>query len=156
MPLNPRKVRQIRDGLLPMSGDGYCFMRLLGYYETTTWEALRNQALRRDSGECTECGSRYDLEVHHVRYPEYFFRGKHRFINVEGDVAENLVTLCTQHHADRHPHFTIGGVASEKPACLYEEETPASEIDFRSVTFRSDDPPDADENSPDSCDWANE
>ena len=156
MPLDPRKIRQIRSGTLPETGDGYCYMRLIDYYDTTTWEDLRTQALRRDLGVCTECGSAYDLEVHHARYPDSFFRGKHRYINIEGDVAENLVTLCRQHHADRHPHFIIGDIAPEKPACLYEEEQPASEIDFRSVTFESDAPSDSGENSPDSLNQADD
>lgn len=150
MRLSRRMIRRVKEGRLAKSGPGYHFMRLVDYYDSTTWEDLRNQALRRDGGVCVECGSRYDLHVHHTRYPEFFFLDSDKYINIESDTIENLTTLCARHHADRHSHLIVGNADPAHLSYLYEEEDPVAEIDFRYVTFEGEALDPEDENVRDS------
>lgn len=63
------------------------------------WPALRLQALRRDGWKCTECGSKYRLEVHHVQsvrtHPELAF------------TLANLAVLCAPCHV-RYTRAELG------------------------------------------------
>lgn len=58
---------------------------------TKRWRALRQQALRRDGFKCTECGSRYRLQVHHVKRSEKFPELAYEL--------DNLLTLCGPCHS---------------------------------------------------------
>lgn len=140
MRLNRDKIRRIKTGLLPKAGKGYRFVPLADYYDSSEWLDLRDQALRRDGGACAECGSRYDLEVHHNKYPQDFFLGKQKYINVEDDALEKLVTLCNEHHAYRHAHLAPkfeDGDENRKPHVPYQDDDAPEEIDFRRVGFES-------------------
>jgi ATP-dependent DNA helicase RecQ len=57
-----------------------------------SYEALRQQVLRRDGWRCQSCGTMSNLEVHHQQ-----FRSQSG-----SDSGENLITLCTSCHADIH------------------------------------------------------
>jgi len=62
-------------------------------HHNSRWRAVRMQAVRRDDFKCTECGSRWRLEVHHVipveAAPELTF-----------DLG-NLKTLCRDCHLQK-------------------------------------------------------
>ena len=53
---------------------------------------LRQQVLRRDGWRCQACGAMSDLEVHHKQFRSHSGH----------DSEENLITLCTACHAQRH------------------------------------------------------
>ena len=60
------------------------------------WVVERAVAIARDGG-CAECGSLFDIAVHHIKSLREF----------DGDYAnanrpENLVTLCRPHHIEVH------------------------------------------------------
>jgi ATP-dependent DNA helicase RecQ len=60
-----------------------------------SYEALRQQVLRRDGWRCQSCGTISNLEVHHKQ-----------FRSQSGDDSEeNLITLCTACHAQSHSGF---------------------------------------------------
>lgn len=61
------------------------------YIKTPHWKALRAKAIFRDSGQCTVCGSRSKLEVHHLNYR-----------NLGHESMEDLTTLCGRCHAAAH------------------------------------------------------
>lgn len=72
----------------------------------TRWRALRLQALRRDGYQCLQCGTRYRLEVDHIKAvrhaPELGFE------------LSNLQTLCISCHSRKtrleigHPDLSPG------------------------------------------------
>ena len=63
------------------------------------YESLRQQVLRRDSWRCQYCGTISNLEVHHKQFRSHL-----------GDDSElNLITLCTQCHAQVHRGQTHKG-----------------------------------------------
>lgn len=146
MPLSPKEIRDIKK-VLRKVGVRHHFMRLIDYYGTVAWESLRTDAMRRDQGVCVVCGTSNNLQVHHVRYPESFCIGRDKYINIETDSIENLVTLCEGHHAERHSHQMRITLGSDRPTYIYEEESPPKEIDFRMVNFVADAPFDADGDS---------
>jgi 5-methylcytosine-specific restriction endonuclease McrA len=57
-----------------------------------SYEALRQQILRRDGWRCQLCGAMSNLEVHHKQ-----FRSRSG-----DDSEENLITLCTACHHTTH------------------------------------------------------
>jgi len=57
-----------------------------------SYEALRQQVLRRDGWRCQSCGTMSNLEVHHKQFRS---RSGH-------DSKENLITLCSTCHASAH------------------------------------------------------
>ncbi len=57
-----------------------------------SYESLRQQVLRRDGWRCQSCGAMSNLEVHHKQFRCQSGR----------DSEENLITLCTQCHAQSH------------------------------------------------------
>lgn len=57
-----------------------------------SYEALRQQILRRDGWRCQLCGAMSNLEVHHQQFRSH--SGK--------DSEENLITLCANCHAGVH------------------------------------------------------
>lgn len=58
------------------------------------WQKVRHQVLQRDGWKCRYCKSGERIEVHHL---------KPRSLGRE-DTAQNLVTLCAVHHAERHAY----------------------------------------------------
>ena len=84
------------------------------FYRSSSWEALRQQALKRDSRECQLCkregkvhidsikveGERKEikLNVHHIKEIE-----THPELALELD---NLMTICLEHHNMLHGRFT--------------------------------------------------
>jgi 5-methylcytosine-specific restriction endonuclease McrA len=58
----------------------------------TRYGDLSRRVLRRDGWRCQDCGSRTNLEVHHLQF---------RSQGGE-DAEENLITLCCRCHAQRH------------------------------------------------------
>jgi len=60
--------------------------------DPVSYEALRQQVLRRDGWRCQSCGAMSSLEVHHKE-----------FRTQSGDDSElNLITLCTRCHGAIH------------------------------------------------------
>jgi len=57
-----------------------------------SYEALRQQVLRRDGWRCQSCGTMSNLEVHHQQFRSHS----------GSDSGENLITLCTSGHANIH------------------------------------------------------
>jgi len=56
------------------------------------YERLCQQVLRRDSWRCQACGSRTNLQVHHIQLRS----------QSGNDDEENLITLCSDCHAHVH------------------------------------------------------
>ena len=52
----------------------------------------RRHVLERDCWRCQDCGSMHNLQVHHMK----------RRSQLGGDVADNLITLCSACHEDHH------------------------------------------------------
>jgi len=57
-----------------------------------SYEALRQQVLRRDGWRCQSCGTMLNLEVHHKQFRSHCGR----------DSEENLITLCARCHGHTH------------------------------------------------------
>jgi ATP-dependent DNA helicase RecQ len=57
-----------------------------------SYEAFRQQVLRRDGWRCQSCGTMSNLEIHHKLFRSHSGH----------DSEENLITLCTQCHAGVH------------------------------------------------------
>jgi 5-methylcytosine-specific restriction endonuclease McrA len=60
--------------------------------DSGTYALLKNQVLERDNWRCQDCGSRGNLQVHHLRP-----RSK-----LGADIMTNLITLCAICHGKRH------------------------------------------------------
>ena len=60
--------------------------------DPVSYEALRQQILRRDGWRCQLCGTMTNLEVHHKE-----FRSQSGC-----DSEENLITVCTSCHQGIH------------------------------------------------------
>ena len=56
------------------------------------WNKMIKSVLSRDGWKCTKCGSRKNLDIHHVTPKSE--GGKHRM--------ENLITLCKACHNKEH------------------------------------------------------
>lgn len=83
------------------------------FYRSSSWETLRQQALKRDNYECQMCkhegkvhldsikveGERKEikLNVHHIKEIE-----QHPELALELD---NLMTICLDHHNKEHGRF---------------------------------------------------
>ena len=61
------------------------------YIRSRKWKNKRNAVLQRDKYKCKKCGSKKNLQVHHLTY-EHF---KH-------EPLEDLVTLCRNCHSKIH------------------------------------------------------
>jgi len=60
--------------------------------DPVSYEALRQQVLRRDGWRCQSCGAMSNLEVHHKEFRSH-----------SGDDSElNLITLCSVCHSPAH------------------------------------------------------
>ena len=62
-----------------------------------SYEALRQQVLRRDGWRCQSCGTMANLKVHHKRFRSHS----------GDDSEENLITLCTACHEATHTSETL-------------------------------------------------
>jgi 5-methylcytosine-specific restriction endonuclease McrA len=60
--------------------------------DTVSYEALRQQVMRRDGWRCQSCGTMSNLEVHHKQFRSHS----------GDDSEENLITLCIQCHNGIH------------------------------------------------------
>jgi ATP-dependent DNA helicase RecQ len=60
--------------------------------DLASYEALRQQVLRRDDWRCQWCGAMSKLEVHHQKFRSHS----------GADFEENLITLCSACHATAH------------------------------------------------------
>lgn len=60
---------------------------------TADWQNAREDTLDRDNGKCQTCGKEEDLHVHHIEP-----------VSVGGEKFDtgNLITLCQEHHYERH------------------------------------------------------
>lgn len=63
------------------------------YMLSEAWQKKRMERLVIDNFCCARCGSPYNLQVHHLKYPTYY--------GFE-DVRNDLVTLCSSCHALVH------------------------------------------------------
>jgi 5-methylcytosine-specific restriction endonuclease McrA len=61
------------------------------YLRSPEWQQRRQAIVERSRGFCEDCGSRENLDVHHITYKR---RGAER--------AEDLVALCRHCHKERH------------------------------------------------------
>ncbi len=57
-----------------------------------TYQQLCQRVLRRDGWRCQQCGSRTNLQVHHIRLRS----------RSGADTEENLITLCSGCHDEIH------------------------------------------------------
>jgi 5-methylcytosine-specific restriction endonuclease McrA len=62
------------------------------YLNSPAWADKREQRLRLDHGRCAVCGSRENLQCHHVNYDNFG----------NEDVEDDLLTLCESCHTDQH------------------------------------------------------
>lgn len=65
------------------------------------WKRQRDKLLQRRGVRCEDCGSRYDLQIHHLRYT--------RFLQ---EKREDYRVLCFSCHVKYHPH--MNGLPSEQ------------------------------------------
>ena len=61
------------------------------YINSDEWKELREIILNRDNYSCVYCGSKNDLEVHHLTYK-----------NFKNEFNAELATLCHFHHSQIH------------------------------------------------------
>lgn len=72
-------------------------MTYLEYLQTPYWQNKRERALQYYFNQCSLCGTKYHLNVHHKRYKDdegnsiWFHEG-----------MEDLSVLCTEHHSGYH------------------------------------------------------
>jgi 5-methylcytosine-specific restriction endonuclease McrA len=62
------------------------------YLDSEHWKARSNLARERDGRQCRDCGSKQNLNVHHLTYDRL---GEERL--------DDLITLCRGCHLARHP-----------------------------------------------------
>ena len=63
------------------------------------WESVARHVRTRDGHRCRLCGSRVNLEVHHLTYRDE--RG-HSIVGREADHLDKLITLCSRCHERQH------------------------------------------------------
>lgn len=61
------------------------------YLQTEHWKNMRAAALIRYDYQCWKCGSKHNLQVHHLSYE---FRGM--------ETTEELMVLCSECHKKEH------------------------------------------------------
>ena len=66
--------------------------RTPGRLDAESYAHLRDKVLRRDAWKCQVCGAMSNLEVHHQQFRSH----------AGEDSKENLITLCTECHAEAH------------------------------------------------------
>jgi 5-methylcytosine-specific restriction endonuclease McrA len=60
--------------------------------DSMSYRELHRQVLERDGWRCQNCGSKHNLQVHHLK-----FRSQSG-----GDEEQNLITVCADCHARIH------------------------------------------------------
>jgi 5-methylcytosine-specific restriction endonuclease McrA len=60
--------------------------------DANSYHELQRQVLERDGWRCQVCGSMQNLQVHHLKFRSHS----------GGDTEQNLITLCTECHAQVH------------------------------------------------------
>ena len=60
--------------------------------DAASYEALRQQVLRRDDWRCQSCGAMSNLDVHHQEFRSHS----------GADSEDNLITLCSACHRRVH------------------------------------------------------
>ena len=68
------------------------------FLKSKYWSIIKAIVLKRDRGQCTVCGSKYRLEIHHTTY-------KHLYS--EHDHLEDLLTLCHKCHYEYHLIYEV-------------------------------------------------
>ena len=61
------------------------------FLKSKFWKSLAFK-VKQKAGRCGKCGSRKQLEAHHIRYPKDWFKTK----------STDLVVLCRRCHAKEH------------------------------------------------------
>ena len=61
------------------------------YIDSRPWQRLRVRILKRDRNQCTKCGRKHELDVHHLNYDQ-----------LGQEQEEDVVTLCRRCHRDEH------------------------------------------------------
>lgn len=64
----------------------------LDYLKSNHWKTKRNERLKLDNFQCLECGSKKNLDVHHLTYKSIGFE----------KVSADLITLCRNCHTLEH------------------------------------------------------
>lgn len=62
------------------------------FLQTAVWGMLRDKCLERDNHRCTKCGSKLNVQAHHLRY-------RKTWIDTE---LEDLTALCQACHRQAH------------------------------------------------------
>ena len=62
------------------------------HLDSEAYQQLCQQVLQRDGWRCQQCGSRTNLQVHHIQVRS----------QSGDDSEENLITLCADCHAHHH------------------------------------------------------
>lgn len=66
---------------------------MAAYYRSPAWAQKRIAAYRAHGRHCAVCGSKTDLQVHHLRYRKYGLP-----IFGREDAQKDLRVLCERHH----------------------------------------------------------
>ena len=66
-------------------------LRYAKYLRSSKWCKTRTKALLRDKHECRHCGSKVQLEVHHITYKRIY-----------KEKLKDLITLCKSCHMKEH------------------------------------------------------
>lgn len=63
------------------------------FLQSDYWKYVRAQIIERDNNCCQECGTKYNLQVHHLTYENHGYEHEH---------PEDLITLCRGCHEEAH------------------------------------------------------
>lgn len=91
------------------------------YLLSDHWKALRQERLKKDQFQCQCCGTKYHLQVHHLRYR-----------NIYDVLVEDLKTLCRTCHKAEHFGPKLIKAKRSKP---YKKSKKASSI--QNALYRS-------------------
>lgn len=92
---------------------GNDYDKYLTYLESDTWAKLRNKALERDNYHCSICKSPYNLEVHHLKYPDV----------LGTEPLSDLITLCSNCHK-KLEEYKKGHINTKKYAVWHAPHIP--------------------------------
>lgn len=88
------------------------------FYSSGPWRRVRTAALARDLGLCQDCLALYMANPdYQVKTAEMVHHIKPRKTNPELELSlDNLISLCDQHHEQRHPERRKSNHIPEPPA----------------------------------------
>ena len=94
-----RNEEKAKSAFLEMKRSEYGFspLKKKRNYKDQRWIALRNEILAKNNGECAQCKSKDDVEVHHLRYLRY---GK-----IWDSPPKDLICMCKKCHKQIHEIF---------------------------------------------------